>query len=110
MFGQQLFNAHIYTDTMDVILISIHGNRYGEVFATKDFFSDVYPMKSNGDCGQALHQFITYYGIMLMLTFDGSKEQTKPGTEFMKTIRKYDVDYHVSKPERSNQNDAEGVI
>ena len=45
-----------------------------------------------------------------MLTFDGSKEQTKPGTEFMKTIRKYDVDYHVSKPERSNQNDAEGVI
>ena len=28
----------------------------------------------------------------------------------MKTITKYDVDYHVSEPERSNHNAAEGVI
>ena len=49
-------------------------------------------MKSNGYCGQALHEFISDYGVMLNLTFDGSKKHTKPGTKFMKTIRKYDVD------------------
>ena len=36
MFGQKIFNAHVYTDTMDDRVASIHGNRYGQVFATKD--------------------------------------------------------------------------
>ena len=110
MFGQKTFNAHVYTDTMDARVSSIHGNRYGQVFATKDFFVDVYPMKSKGHCGDALHEFIADYGVPLKMTFDGSKEQTRPGTDFIKTIRKYDVDYHISEPERSNQNPAEGVI
>ena len=56
-------------------------------------------MKSKGDYGQALHEFIADYGFMMKLTFDGSKEQTKPGTKFMNTIRRYDADYHVSDPE-----------
>ena len=67
-------------------------------------------MKSRGDCGQALHEFIEDYGVMLKLTFDGSKEQTKPCTEFMKTISNYDVVYHVYEPERSNQNSDKCVI
>ena len=71
IFGQKLINAHVYTDTMDVRLASIHGNRYGQVFTTKDFFVDVYPMKSKGDFGQALHEFIADYGVMLKLTFNG---------------------------------------
>ena len=95
---------------MDARISSIHGNRYGQVFATKDFFVDVYPMKSKGYCGDALHEFIADYGVPLKMTFDGSKEQTRPGTDFIQTIRKYDVDYHISEPERSNQNPAEGVI
>jgi len=51
---------------------------------------DVYLMKSKGDCGQALHEFIANYRVMLKLPFDRSKGQTTSGTEFMKTIRKYE--------------------
>ena len=35
MFGQKMFNARMYTDSMDVIVASIHGNIYVQVFATK---------------------------------------------------------------------------
>jgi len=110
MFGQKSFNAHVYSDTMDARVKSINGNQYGQVFATKDYFVDVYPIKTKGDAGDGLNEFITDYGVPSKLTFDGSKEQTKPGTNFMKKIRKYDIDFHVSEPERSNQNAAEGVI
>ena len=43
MFGQKIFNANVYTDTMDAGVASIHGNRYGQVFAIRDYFVDVYP-------------------------------------------------------------------
>ena len=110
MFGKKLSSEDVYNDTMDSGLTSIYGNRYGQVFTTKDFFVDIYPMKSKVDCGQALHEFIADNGVMLRLTFDGLKEQIKPGTKFMKTITKYDVDYHVSEPEQSNQNAAKSVM
>ena len=45
MFGQKMFNAYVYTDTMDARVTSIHGNRYGQVFATKYYFVNVYPIK-----------------------------------------------------------------
>ena len=45
IFGQKSFNEHVYTNTMDARLTSICGNRYGQVFAIKDLFVDVYPMK-----------------------------------------------------------------
>ena len=41
MFGQKIFNAHVYTNTMDARVASIHGNRYGQVFPTKYYFVDV---------------------------------------------------------------------
>ena len=110
MFGKRTFNAHVYTDTMDARVKSINGNRYGQVFATKEFFIEVYPMKNKGDCGEAFGEFITDYGVPLKMTFDGSKEQTLPNTTFMKKVRKYDIDWHVSEVDRSNQNPGEGVI
>ena len=110
MFGQKRFNAHVYTDTMDARVASIHGNRYGQVFATKYYFVGVYPIKNKSHCGDGLSEFITNYGVSLNMTFDGSKEQTLPGTYFMKKICKYDIDYHISEPDRPNKNPAEGVI
>ena len=105
-----MFNAHVYTDTMDARVAYIHGNRYGQVFDTKDYFVDVYPIKKKSHCGDGLSEFITDYGVPLKMTFDGSKEQTMPGTDFMKEIRKYYIDYHISEPDRPNKNPAEGVI
>ena len=44
------------------------------------------------------------------LTFDGSKEQSKPGTEFMKQIRTHSIDYHIYEADVHNQNQSEGVM
>ena len=110
MFGQKMFNAHVYTDTMDTRVASIHGNRYVQVFATKYYFVDVYPIKKKSHCGNGLSEFITDYGVPLKMTFYGYKKQTLPGTDFMKKIRKYDIDYHISEPDRPNKNPAEGAI
>ena len=82
MFGQKMFNAHVYTNTMDARVASIHGNRYGQVFDTKDYFVDVYPIKKKSHCGDGLSEFITNYGVPLKMTFDGSKEQTMSGTDY----------------------------
>ena len=91
-----MFNAHVYTDNMDARVVSIHVNRYGQVFATKYYFVDVYPIKKKSHCGDGLSEFITDYGVPIKMTSDGSKEQTLSGTVFMKKIRKYDIGYHIS--------------
>ena len=67
MFGQKTFNAHVYTDTMYVIVASIHGNIYGQVFSTKDYFVDVYPINKKIQCGDGLSEFITDYGVPLKM-------------------------------------------
>ena len=43
-------------------------------------------------------------------TFDGSKEQNGKNTQFMKQIRRHDIDYHVSEADMHNQNPVEGCI
>ena len=73
MFVQKNFNVRVYTDTMDVRVASIHGNRYGQVFATKYYFVNVYPIKKKIHCGDGLSEFITHYGVPLKIIFDGSK-------------------------------------
>ena len=80
------------------------------MFATKYYFVDVYPIKKKSHCGDGLSEFITGYGVPLNMTFDGSKEQTLSGTDFMKKTRKYDIDYHILEPDCANQNPTEGVI
>ena len=92
MFGQEMFNAHVDTDTMDARVASIYGNRSVQVFATKYYFVNFYPIKKKSRWGDGLSEFITYYGVPLKMTFDGYKEQTLPGTDFMKKIHKYNID------------------
>jgi len=98
------------TDTMDGRVKSLDGNRHAQVFSNKDYFSVVYPMDSKSKAGDALRMFCAEHGVPESLHFDGSKEQTCKGTEFVSQIRKNDIDYHVIEPERHNQNPAEGVI
>jgi hypothetical protein len=89
---------------------SLDGNKYAQVFATKDLFAVAYPMQSKSHAGEGLRQFIHEFGRPEHLTFDGSKEQCGRKTEFMKNIRKYSVDYKITEPDRPNHNFAEGVI
>ena len=62
-------------DTMDARLQSIHRNRYLQVFATKEYFVEVYPLKHKSDCHEALDQFVKDFGAPRMMIFDGSLEQ-----------------------------------
>ena len=80
------------------------------MFASKDFFAVAYPMESKSSAGDGLRQFVHDYGRPEKLTFDGSREQCGKKTEFMKNVRKYSVDYHVTELERPNHNFAEGII
>ena len=110
MFRRKTLDGKWSTDTLDGRVKSLDGNRYAQVFANKGYFSKIYPMDSKGKAGDALRLFCTEFGIPYDLTFDGSKEQTKKNTTFMKEIRKHGIDYHISEPEMHNQNSAEGVI
>jgi hypothetical protein len=68
------------------------------------------PMESKAMTGKALRQFIRDFGVPERLTSDGASEQVGPNTDFMKNIRKYEIEHHVSEPGRPLQNRAESVI
>ena len=98
------------TDTMDGRSVSLDGNRYAQVFTNKNYFARIYPMDSKGKAGDALRLFCQEFGVPEKLTMDGSKEQTGKHTEFMKQVRKHDIDYHIIEPDSPNQNPCEHTI
>lgn len=110
MFERKTLRGQWSTDTMDGRCKSLDGNKYVQVFANKSYFSRIYPMDSKKKAGDALRLFCQEFGVPEHLTFDGSKEQTKKGTQFMKQIRRHDIDYHISEPGMHNENPVEGCI
>ena len=94
---------------MDGRLKSLDGNKYAQVFATKDLFVVAYPMQSKSLAGEGLRQFIHEFGRPEHLTFD-SQEQNGKKTEFMRNVRKYAIKHKTTDPDRPNHNLAEGVI
>ena len=95
---------------MDARCKSLEGNKYAQVFVNKAFFSRIYPMDSKKKAGDAIRLFFQEFGVPERLTFEGSKENSKPGTEFMKQTRTHIIDYHISELDLHNKNQAEGVI
>jgi len=95
---------------MDARSKSLEGNRYAQVFANKAYISNVYPMDSKSKAGDALRLFCQEFGVPAKLTFDGSKEQGQPGTEFMRQIHMHNINYHVPESDLHNQNPVEGII
>ena len=81
-----------YTDTIDARCKSLEGNKYAQVFVNRAFFSRIYPMGSKNKAGDALRLLCQEFGVPKRLTFDGSKEQINPGTEFMKQISTHIMD------------------
>jgi hypothetical protein len=98
------------TDTMDGRVKSLDGNQYGQVSSNGTFFAEIYPMATKKDAGLALKAFVLELEVPEHLTIDGSKEQTNPGTDFMKCCRKNDIKVHRTEPERANQNPANTFI
>ena len=110
VYERPLLRGDYYTDTMDGRCKSLDGNKFAQVFASKDLFAVSYPMESKSHAGEGLRQFVQDFGRPEKLTFDGSREQCGKKTEFMKNVRKYDINYHITEPDRPNHNFAEGVI
>ena len=94
---------------MDARCKSLDGNKYAQVY--RSFFVARYPpMEKKSLAGDALRCFTNEYEVPDKLIFDGSGEQTRKNTDFMKNIRRYDIKHHVIEPDRHNQNHAEGTI
>ena len=110
LFGIRRLDYEIATDTIDGKVRSIHGDRYAQVFGSKEFFVAAFPMASKGDAGDMLDEFVRKYGAPKLLKFDGSKEQCGKNSKFQQIIRKYQIPYHIVEHERPNQNPAESVI
>ena len=111
MYNQRkLRGQKFYTDTLIGKYKSLTNNTCAQVFANESYFVKVYPMEAKSSAGRALRQFVRDYGVPERLTSDGAAEQSKPNTEFVKNVRKYDIEHHLSEPQRPQQNRAESVI
>lgn len=110
MFGVRRLNFSISTDTMDARCKSLHDDRYCQVFTTKEYFVEAYPIPQKSNCHEPLKKFIRKYGAPYEMISAGSKEQIIRKTEFSNTLRKYDIFHKIIEPERHNQNLCEGVI
>ena len=80
------------------------------MFSNGTYFAEIHPMFNKSDMVQALKTIVTELGVPEELAVDGSKEDTSPGTEFMKCCRRNDIPLTRTKPERPNHNPAERVI
>jgi hypothetical protein len=110
VYWKPRLRGRFYTDTVYGRHSSLTGNKCMQVFVNNSFFAVAYPMETKRYAGKALKEFINEFGNPELLTFDGSKEQTAKNSEFMQTVRKYDIDYHTSEPYQPKQNPAERVI
>ncbi len=105
-----LRGQRFYTDTLFFSHKSLDGNTCAQVFSNDSLFASVYPMESKALAGDALKQFIADFGAMDEIVMDGAGKQVGKRTTMMKTVKKYDINYHITEPGRHNQNRAEGVI
>jgi hypothetical protein len=111
MYNQhKLREQRSYTNTLFGKYKSVMNNTWAQLFANELFFAKAYPIEKKSLAGAALRQFIWDFGVPEKLTFDRSGKQTGPKTEFMKHIRDYAIDYHITEPNRPQQNRAETVI
>lgn len=111
-YGLKKLNTKFSTDTLYPDARSIIGNTHAQIYSNKAGFVVCYPMRgiTGNATGQSLLDFSHDFGVPAHLTFDGYSSQVGPNTLFMKTIRKYNIQHHVSEPRRPNQNPVEGSI
>jgi hypothetical protein len=112
MFQQRRLNLHISSDTAWFKVKSLRGNVASQIYFHKCGFATGYHMSKADDSavGPTLGSFISEYGVPERLTVDGAAVQIGRNTKFMDTIRRNEINYHVSHPRRPNENPAEGGI
>ena len=71
LFGIRHLDYEISSDTIDGKVKSLHGNRCAQIFGSKEFFCDVYPMEKKSEAGIMLDKFLETYGVPKLLVYDG---------------------------------------
>jgi len=112
MYDVKRLNGKFATDTLYGSLQSLRGHKASQIYSHKCGFKAAYHIcKANNEhVGQSLNDFIFEYGAPSHLTYDRAAVQVGAKTMFQDTIRRADIDYHVSGPRRPNENPAEGAI
>ena len=112
MYNVQRLNCKLSCDTIWSDVRSLLQNNCAQVYTHKCGFAVPYPLqRANGDViGHSLQNLIHEYGAPAHLTFDGAAVQAGNNTLFMKTLRKYEIQYHISSPRRPNENPSEQAI
>jgi len=96
-------NARFYTDHLVSKVKSLEGMNGAWIFTTGKF-TQCYPVESKSEAGDALRRFADDIGIPTRLTCDLAGELTGKNTEFMKNIKKMQIDLTYSEKGRSNEN------
>mmetsp|Transcript_5411 Transcript_5411/g.7980 ORF Transcript_5411/g.7980 Transcript_5411/m.7980 type:complete len:205 (+) Transcript_5411:2308-2922(+) len=68
-------NSYLYSDTLFSNTKSIRGNQYAQLFVTDKHYCAIKPMKTKGEAGEKLNEFITTTGNPEGLITDGAKEE-----------------------------------
>ena len=112
MFERKRLNGLFSSDTIYFPVKSLHGHTCSQLYYHKSGFVKSYHLTRPNDenVGESLTTFISEFGVPERLTVDGAKVQIGPNTSFMKTIKKEQIDYHVSHPRRPDENPAEGGV
>ena len=112
VFSMRRLNALFATDTLFSDVKSLNQNRCAKVFSQNVGFNVTYTMilLTEDYLGYLYRDFCHDFEIPEHLKFDGYSLQARRNTLFMKTLRKYDTQYHVSIPCRPNDNPTEGSI
>jgi hypothetical protein len=110
LFYRRHLNHHFAADLYMGRTVSLRGNTCSYLFAHKCGFVQAYPQSKKSESADSLRQFTMDWGIPRKLIIDGALEQVGAHTAFMKRVRLYDIDLHVSGPRLPKENPAEGVI
>lgn len=112
MYDVKRLSGKFATDTLYGKVQSLRGYKATQIYSHKCGFKAAYHVTkvNNDQVGQSLNDFIFEYGAPSHLTYDGAAVQVGARTVFQDTIRRANIDYHVSGPRRPNENPAEGAI
>ena len=97
-------NGKFSTATLYGKLTFLRGYKASQIYSHKSGFKTAYHLSqgNNDQIGQSLNDFIFEYGAPSNLTYDGTAAQVGSKTIFQDTIRKANIQFHVSGPRRPN--------
>ena len=108
MFRYKRLSTNIFTDTMMVRIKSHRRNTCTQVYAHRNVWCKVYPMKTKGEAHHSLSLLFSHEGVPKTLIMDGVREQVMD--EFRRKARQADSQVKQTEPYSPWQNAAKAMI